>query len=591
MSIQIPFRLPYTSRDFDSIAFAVKQRIPQDVPEWNDFLQSNVGIMLIHSFSAVADLLCYYLDRQASECYINTCIGKPSIADLGQLINFQLRGAVPGYTTIRVSVDPPRGSDVVIPRYSEFADNSGNNRFTSIYAATLTAGQSYVDIPVRQGEWNSENFAANGDVQQRYIIGRTDVAEGFIRVWVGQEEWLPAQDNVFVGYGNEDQVFRVIKTAIAPGGPQTATPALAPEIIAWTIEFGDNLEGLAPPSGTAIRIDYLVTKGDSIRVPAGVITHAVTNFYESSDLDTPIAVTVVNLDSMVGQQQSESLYSARRRAPSQFRTMRRAVTTFDFQTYAEQFEGVLMAKVYDLNNNADQNDNLTEDRPIPVEQALPFYQARVYVVPRYGYASESLNIVLQRWLQERAAVDKQVVVLNPTPVYLDLRMRLRIYSTWQSTDVVNQVQQKVAQFFELTEDGEITIGGGFMRSRLIAMIQEISGVASVDLIQPREDIGVMTTVVRQGFVRSYSADTIRLDQGSSEANDAYNGLNLNIIAGPGVGQWTKVLSYDGLTQTATIDPPLVGITSSSQYQLSSDVIAYDRILRLGSLQVLSVATV
>lgn len=584
----IPFRLPFTNREFDSIAAAVKQRIPQDVPEWNDFLQSNTGVMLIHSFAAVADLLCFYLDRQAAECYINTAIGKTSIADLCQLINFQLRGAVPGYTTIRVSLDTPRGSDVVIPRFSEFTDNSGNNRFTSMYSALLTAGQSYIDLPVRQGEWNSNSFTSNGDVQQRFILARTDIAEGFLRVWVGQEEWSLAEDNTFVGYGAEDQVFRIIKTAVPAGGAQTNTPASAPEIIAWTVEFGDDLEGKIPPSGSAIRIDFLTTKGDTIRIPAGVITHNTTRFYEVSNTSDPVPVTVTNLDAMVGQAQAESLYRARRRAPAHFRTMRRAITTFDFQTYAEQFEGVLMARVYDLNNNADRNDNLTADRPIPVEQAVPFYQARVFVVPRYGYTSEALNRVLQYHLQDRCPVDKQVVVLNPTPIGITLKMRLRVYATWQTTDVVAQVQTKVQQFFDLREDGEITIGGGFMRSRLMAQIQSVPGVASVDLIQPREDIGVITSIVRQGFIRSVEADQVRLDQGSSELNDAYVGLNLNILSGPGVGQVTKVIAYNGPTQTATVSPELIGITSSTQYQLSSDVIRYDQILRLSALQILSV---
>jgi hypothetical protein len=271
--------------------------------------------------------------------------------------------------------------------------------------------------------------------------------------------------------------------------------------------------------------------------------------------------------------------------------MRRAITTYDFQKYAEQFEGVLMARVYDLNNNADRNDNLTEDRPISVEQAVPFYQARVFVVPRYGYTSEALNIVLQNHLQDRAPVDKQIVVLNPTPVNLALKLRLRVYTSWQQSDVVSQVQTKVQQFFDLREDGEITIGGGFMRSRLLAQIQSVPGVSSVDLVQPREDIGVLMAIVRQGFIRSVQANQVRLDQGASEIDDAYNGLTMSILSGPGYGQIVKVTAYNGLTQTATVDPELIGVISSTQYQLSSDVIRYDQILRLASLQMLSVQSV
>ena len=44
---QITYRIPYTNRDFNSLMDALRARIPVEVPEWNDFLQSNYGVFLI----------------------------------------------------------------------------------------------------------------------------------------------------------------------------------------------------------------------------------------------------------------------------------------------------------------------------------------------------------------------------------------------------------------------------------------------------------------------------------------------------------------------------------------------------------------
>lgn len=488
MPQQINYRIPYTNRDFSSIRDAVVQQIPSSIPEWNDFQQSNYGIFILSAFSAIADWLAFYVDRNAAECFVNTAIGKNNLVDIFQLINYQLRGPVPAYTTIRVSLNEILADDVLIPKYSEFADLSGHNRFISTGGATIAAGSLYVDVEARQGAWQTENFTSNGSLQQRFILGRTDVAEGFIRVWVGQEEWTQADDNTFVGHADNARVFRVLRTAVNAGGPQTATPALAPELVVTTIEFGDGFEGKIPPSGMPVRVDFLSTLGDSIRIPAGAVGAAVSQFFTANG--DPADVVVSNIDSASGGDQAESAFEARRRYPAAFRTMRRAVTTFDFQRYAQSYDGVLLAKVYDLNNNADNNDNLTPQRPIPVEKAIPFYQARVYIIPRSDFSSEALNRSLRDWLQARSSVITQIIVLNPTRVSIGIHVRIRVYPNYNSEDVRHAVVESIRDFFRITRDGEIQIGSRFHSSRLISRIQQIPGVSYLQMVQPVSDIEI-----------------------------------------------------------------------------------------------------
>ena len=477
----IQYRLPYTNRDFASLLASIQAKIPKDVQEWNDVQLSNYGIFILGTVAALVDWLAFYMDRSAAESYILTCVGKSSIANTLQLINYQLRGAVPAYTTLRISIPEALDNDVNIPQYSEFVDSSGTNRFVTTSGATIVAGDLYVDIPARQGSWQTENYTGDGAAQQRLILGRTDIAEGFIRVWVGVEEWSLATDNTFVGAEPWEQLFRVIHNSISAPGPEDATPATAPELVVTTVEFGDGLEGAIPNTGAQIRVDYLVTSGDSVRIPAGAINQVVSEIFDAGG-DPVTNISVINTQSAAGGDSSESLYAARRNYPKQFRTMRRAVTTYDYRAYAESFPGVLLARVFDIANNADNNDNITPDRPIPVEQSIPFYQIHVYAIPRHDWSSYALNRVLQKWLQDRAPIDRQVIVVSPQPVGVDIRVVLRVYSSYDANSVKFNAVQAIQKYFTLTRDGEIQIGSTFRTSRLISILQQLPGVASLDFI-------------------------------------------------------------------------------------------------------------
>ena len=67
-------RFNYTAKDHQSIVDDCISRIKEVYGSdyWNDFEEDNAGRMLIEAFAYVADLLLFYLDRQANETYLPT---------------------------------------------------------------------------------------------------------------------------------------------------------------------------------------------------------------------------------------------------------------------------------------------------------------------------------------------------------------------------------------------------------------------------------------------------------------------------------------------------------------------------------------
>jgi len=63
-------RLPYLNKDYLSIRRELIARIPQLTDRWTDFNDSDLGIVLLDLFAGVGDMLAYYLDAQAAECYL-----------------------------------------------------------------------------------------------------------------------------------------------------------------------------------------------------------------------------------------------------------------------------------------------------------------------------------------------------------------------------------------------------------------------------------------------------------------------------------------------------------------------------------------
>lgn len=473
-----PFRLNYTQRDFNTIISEIRNIVPAQIPEWNDFLNSNVGSMLIDIFAAFSDLAGFYVDRQAAECYVGTAISMDSMTRLLQLINYQIRTLTPGYVTLQITAQL-QGADLVIPAYSNFTTSDGTIQFVTLKAATIlnnfgvmgsTATQNangvvtnYVTVTARQGYVYTDNFVSTGQADQILQLTQTNIGDitqtGFLTVTVSGTPWLAATLNSFVGYAPTDEVYayQILSNQ---------------EVLTAQIEFGDGVEGMIPPVSTPIAISYLVTFGNTVSVITGQVNKAnpPTFLDTASHVITP---AVVNLTPMYGAAPQDTVDQARANYPAAFKTLGRAVTVPDFLSLSEAYAGVLQAAVFDVNN----------------DPTIPFYQVNVYVVPTTGTSSSALNASLQAYLSSITTIDKIVLVNSPAPVVFNVTETITIYASYDLTTVYNAVVAAVTAFFAITSTGNIQIGVSIPGSQLSAVMQNVPGVNSVS--PPPADMNVL----------------------------------------------------------------------------------------------------
>src|ERR1039457_645824 len=105
-------RLPYVNKDYDSIREELLARIPQLTDRWTDFNVSDLGVVLLELFSGIADMLAYYIDAQAAECYLPTARQRSNIINLCSLIDYKLHGPVAASTRIAFTLSEPLAEDI-----------------------------------------------------------------------------------------------------------------------------------------------------------------------------------------------------------------------------------------------------------------------------------------------------------------------------------------------------------------------------------------------------------------------------------------------------------------------------------------------
>ena len=120
-------RAVYLGKDFNTYVTELSQFVRQNYGEetFNDFVESDLGIMFLELVAYANSTLSFYLDLQAGESYLDTAKIRNSVVRLCRNIGFKMAGAIPANTSILVSQQYPKEFDVVIPTGTQFIAKGG----------------------------------------------------------------------------------------------------------------------------------------------------------------------------------------------------------------------------------------------------------------------------------------------------------------------------------------------------------------------------------------------------------------------------------------------------------------------------------
>ena len=90
--------IKYTSRDFDSIKDSLIDYVKRYYPEtFRDFSEASFGSLMLDTVSYVGDVLSFYLDYQANECFLDTAVEYDNVVRIGRQLGYKFRGNPSSY--------------------------------------------------------------------------------------------------------------------------------------------------------------------------------------------------------------------------------------------------------------------------------------------------------------------------------------------------------------------------------------------------------------------------------------------------------------------------------------------------------------
>lgn len=317
--------LDYTTRDYEGFRTLMLSKLRELMPEYTDLRQSDAGVVILELNAMCLDILSYYLDSIAAECFLSTAVQRSSVMKFCNMLGYTPRFASAArYRQIFVKNDPT--APLTIPAGTKVSTyNTVQNKvvyFTTTEDLTIPAGYSgdetdssgnyLYSVEVLHGIFvnNEELVRLSGNTpSQSYALHYSPaLVDDTLTVYVnnpvvGSEVWTRV--DTFAGSTSSSKVY----TLSVNDNNETV------------ITFGDGSFGMIP-ANSQILCTYYVGGGETGNVGIGSITRMADNL--------SAVKSTVNVSQTVVGTNRETIDEIKVNAPIAHRNIWGALTVKDF---------------------------------------------------------------------------------------------------------------------------------------------------------------------------------------------------------------------------------------------------------------------
>tara|TARA_B100000963_G_scaffold179616_1_gene156076 strand:- start:13261 stop:15204 length:1944 start_codon:yes stop_codon:yes gene_type:complete len=326
----------FTNLDFDQIKAQIKDYLRANSTFTDfDFEGSNFSV-LIDTLAYNTYINSFNANLVANESFLDSATIRENVVSLARNIGYVPRSKTSATATIRISDVNLGPTNANTPNFVTLraglvcVGNSNNTTFTFSIPDNITSsrvisigGNSFAqfseDIIVYEGTYLTSTFLVDTSVDNRYIIGATNVDSSTLRVFV-----RPLNETTVRKYSRVDNILNLNKNSEI---------YLIQEVQdeKYEILFGDGLFGKKVENNSTITASYIVTEG---KEGNGASSFSFQGTFQDPDggFFTPtdnITVTTVSNASNGGD--VENLSSIKYLAPRLYSAQYRAVTPRDYE--------------------------------------------------------------------------------------------------------------------------------------------------------------------------------------------------------------------------------------------------------------------
>ena len=455
----------YTSRDYLSIRQDLLNRAAKTIPEWNGTDTSEFANMFVDLWAYMGDVLHFYVDRAASETFLDTATQRSSVLAIANLLDYIPASprAARGLVTVQLNSLPSGATDYVVPQYTTFKGYDTDNTSYDFYllndspALDLTTTTQSTGTVV-QGTLVFDEVVGTsaGFTNQQFTLLKANVDIDSITVLV-YEGPLSSGVPTSVEYQYVAQLSTTTYT------DKVFTARTTSDGYTQLI-FGNGFNGTVPTTNASITASYRTTVGSIGNIPANGV-----KLVASSPQSTYISV--VSSGTMSGGANVESIDSIKSNVARLYRTQDRAVSLQDYKDLTLQIPGVSKA-------TATYSDPTVTLYPVPFQSSYPPVpitsgtQKVVIEIPTPMVES------IESYFTTRSMLGVTASVVNPanhgsidkyiecTPVYVGIQVYVKenYVQSWVKAQVNTAIRSLLS--FDKVSFGQVFTVGEVYRAAL-----------------------------------------------------------------------------------------------------------------------------
>lgn len=457
--------IDYTSRDYESLKQDMIKMLQQKIPEYTDTSETDAGIVLLECLAMGCDIVNFYLDAQANECFLATCEQRQNALMWCRMFGYSPQPTTPAHVMLvfrlqmvnqTSAVTIPKGTvakttpteaqnsilftteqDLIIPAGNNGMEQDEDGKY--LYTVSAIHGTQIV---------NEVIGTSNGQRNQSFALSYYPVVveSVVVEVFEDSERWIKWE--AVENFADSNYTSRHYQLVIEDNNQAY-------------IQFSDGNTGRIPPQyANGIRVSYINGGGTVANVAARTINLMHTSNSAIRSVINPEEVYIKGMD-------KESLSSIKVNAPAYLRTKWGALTVDDFSELVKlTYPEILYADA--------------QKHPTEIDDII------IYIMLRDGLSLEdSKRQEIHDYLEDRKIAGMANIIVQEMGIhYIDMSCVLVVENDFVTSNVKKYVEDYLTNFFAV---GALEVSEDISFTELEALVHNnIRGVHAFRIVQPTE---------------------------------------------------------------------------------------------------------
>lgn len=457
--------IDYSTRDYEGFRNDMINLLKQKVPEYTDFSESDLGVVLIELMAHGLDIVSFYNDIVANEVFFETAKERESVTKIANTLGYTINNATPSkfYQVFEI-----------VPQASDFTITKGTKIMTKGDAVeeglpfevdedlVIPAGDTGIETDVSEDYIHTVSITQGETISNEILGTSTGVADQ--RFKLGYKPAIVDSINIYVNQGRGLVKWNMVNNFLNSDRDARDYTVLVNEEDETYIQFGNGTSGKIPdPYINGIQATYRIGGGKRGNVAPMTIIDMKQKPQSVVQTFNPEEAYEVGIN-------KDSIETIKAKATAYVRTLGRAVTLQDFKDLA------LTVPFVKLSNAIENEVEVTVD---------------VHALSESGDTLTTEEVdYLTEYVDERVLLGTEFRILSPEYNVMNLEVSITTYSEYTNTDVQSTVEGFIESYFEV---GNIDFGETVTMSGIITMLSGIDSVKSVSIVSPVADVDLAET--------------------------------------------------------------------------------------------------